>query len=1049
MNGHRWARAMAAALLAMLLLLAVLLVFASILLQQLDAPWLKSRLTAAIENSTGLSLDYRHAEISLRHGLRLDDLVVLAPAPFRAATPELLRLHHLQADWTAGALIRGPVRVERVALQGLAVHVAMNENGEHSLSDLLARFPSEPEEPKTIAQQLAEFFAQPLPLRNVELSGISAEFVQVRHGVVADRWALSGLGLSARMQDQSPSIGSEDGWLLQADMEKPGQPAALVLRREAAGQPPASAQLALALSALANARGGSITFRLDLGQQDFDSRLQSGPMLQGAVTARTDAGPGVLVELQPTTLAGSVVAEARLTLPEAAGHPIEAALIRVDADLAHLLALVPADLRPFTLKEGRLHLEVNNLALAPDAPQEASARARLTLSADTLRATLAAEKEQQALHWKAALQAPDLDLLRPLLPAATAARIRWQGLQAELESEGRITALLAGQPRLKQETTLHLQGAGWDDMAIRDLGLHLQTEGDARQQAGELHLQSEGLRLGGQDLGPQQHTLAFELDRQQPALHLRLGRKAGLDIALDTTLHWDAKARALDTALNVRLPAQTLPAPLLARAGVPAAFDSSRLALELDAKGRLTGLITAFTPEGRPELAADPLASAAFQGQAHIHAENLRWREDALSVSVPALDWQLASTADAARTLTSEFSLPRVRIRQAERSLTVTDVSAQTSTHFNTSVQGPADLALQLKVGKLEQQPALPWPVANLEWRLRAERESDSVIRLPEMHLTHAGTRTALDMKGRLELAADRRRLQLEGALQQDLAGIQQAGVLEGQGQAHVEFQLTSPDLNAFHTQAALHLDKVDLKLPASGIQLRGVNGDVPLFESFRLAEGKLRLMQDVEPNPYAMLRFADQHPLLARSGYISAETIATPWATMAPLAGNLSIQQNVFALTQLEMGLRGGRITGQSRLDWRGPDSTLEARVRATGVLSSHGEPFDGNIAVVITARNRSVQGRAEILRIGNRHLLDLLDLADPYAADPGLNRLRLALRLGYPKQVRLRFDNGFGSLLVQLGGMARLIHIDEIRGIPVGPIVNRALQQLPELGP
>ena len=150
-------------------------------------------------------------------------------------------------------------------------------------------------------------------------------------------------------------------------------------------------------------------------------------------------------------------------------------------------------------------------------------------------------------------------------------------------------------------------------------------------------------------------------------------------------------------------------------------------------------------------------------------------------------------------------------------------------------------------------------------------------------------------------------------------------------------------------------------------------------------------------------------------------------------------------------MGVRGGRITGQCVLDWRGRHSTLEARVRATGVKSSRGEPFDGNAAVVISGKDRSVNGRAEILRIGNRHLLDLLDLEDPHHTDPATNRVRYALSVGYPEHVRVSFNQGFGRIRITMGGLARFLSIDEIRGIPMGPIFDRAIESMspPEATP
>jgi hypothetical protein len=189
------------------------------------------------------------------------------------------------------------------------------------------------------------------------------------------------------------------------------------------------------------------------------------------------------------------------------------------------------------------------------------------------------------------------------------------------------------------------------------------------------------------------------------------------------------------------------------------------------------------------------------------------------------------------------------------------------------------------------------------------------------------------------------------------------------------------------------------------------------------------------------MLRFADQHPLLTRSGFLSIARLKTPFVSIAPLVGNLEIEQNVVSLRQFEMGVRGGTITGQCGVDWDGPRSTLELHLRASGVQSSHGEPFDGNIAVVISAGDRSVEGRAEILRIGERHLLDLLDLQDPLHVDPAMNRIRTALKFGYPDSLRLIFDHGFASAHLELGGLARLVSIGELRGIPMGPIVDKML--------
>jgi len=100
------------------------------------------------------------------------------------------------------------------------------------------------------------------------------------------------------------------------------------------------------------------------------------------------------------------------------------------------------------------------------------------------------------------------------------------------------------------------------------------------------------------------------------------------------------------------------------------------------------------------------------------------------------------------------------------------------------------------------------------------------------------------------------------------------------------------------------------------------------------------------------------------------------------------------------------------------------------------------------ISVKDRSVDGRAEILRIGNRHLQDLLDLEDPHHANPALNRIRHALEIGYPDHLRLVFDHGFASLRITFGGLAKLISIDEVRGIPTGQLVDKLVDPLTKTG-
>jgi hypothetical protein len=160
----------------------------------------------------------------------------------------------------------------------------------------------------------------------------------------------------------------------------------------------------------------------------------------------------------------------------------------------------------------------------------------------------------------------------------------------------------------------------------------------------------------------------------------------------------------------------------------------------------------------------------------------------------------------------------------------------------------------------------------------------------------------------------------------------------------------------------------------------------------------------------------------------------------MGPLAGNLRIDRNAAWLDHLEGEALGGRLSGQALVEYAGDDTEVRLRASATGIRPREGEDrLDAHAALVLKPGRRSVEGKVHIVRIAAAHLLDLLDLADPYREDTGLNRLRLALAVGWPKRVSLGLRSGFLDLAVELGGLGSLVRIDRIRGLPLGPLLRR----------
>ncbi|WNG29342.1 hypothetical protein F0U62_39145 [Cystobacter fuscus] len=710
------------------------------------------------------------------------------------------------------------------------------------------------------------------------------------------------------------------------------------------------------------------------------------------------------------------------------------------------LQVVTADGRE--VLKGPVHVTLNVSEAFPrlDEPRLGRARARLELDVGTMHASMDATKGTDEVAYTLTVQTPDLSAARPFIPESIAARAPWDHVAVNLASTGKLAALFSSSPRLEHRTELRLQRPGWDDVSASDLAVVMHSRGDAWRHKGELDLRIEGLRVGENDAGPQHQTLTLDLDRRKPSLQLGLISHAEPKIALDAALAFDRKARALRCDVKGDLPPLGALSPLLAKARVPAELEPSRLALNVELHGTLLGVLTDIAADGTLSLAPAPLRTGSFEGTAVVDARGIRWRQEGRSINLPALHWQVESHAEGPRRIVhSNLAVEKLAVGMGDRRLSFADVSSDTIATLPEKWEtDDIELKQLFKVRSLEQRPALPYPVQDLEGSFSARREPNGVIHIPDLQLSNAGTSTLLKARGRLELGDDRRRLAVRGELEQDLSKLAQPGLVESSGKVTVNFQVASPNLVVFRTLSELLLQNVNLKLPGSGIAVEKLDGNVPLTENVEFSEGRVRLLNDIDVNPYSMLRFADQHPLLSRNGFMSVGSITTPLISIAPLAGNLSINQNRVSLSQLEMGVRGGRITGQCMLDWQGKYSTLEAHVRATGVKSSRGEPFDGNAAVVISGKDRSVNGRAEILRIGNRHLLDLLDLEDPHHTDPATNRVRYALGLGYPEHVRVNFNRGFGRLSITMGGLARLLSIDEIRGIPMGPIVDRAINSL-----
>ena len=298
-------------------------------------------------------------------------------------------------------------------------------------------------------------------------------------------------------------------------------------------------------------------------------------------------------------------------------------------------------------------------------------------------------------------------------------------------------------------------------------------------------------------------------------------------------------------------------------------------------------------------------------------------------------------------------------------------------------------------------------------------------------------------------LIPGRKSLSVVGEVSQDL------GLLNGlidklalNGQVSMPFQVESGDLSVFRITGALKAKGVNVEMPEKKIALKNFSGNVPILQDIALLPdgAGVRLFASASKNLYSRARFADVHPFLNEDNFLAIERVSVMGQDLGPIAGNLRVSRQEFALDQLQVGFRGGSITGQLIVDYNLDNPRVAFKGNVTGIRpTSSKEVLDANATLNFLPRKLLMDGRVEVVRIGRQHLQDVLDALDPYHENPNINRARMGLKVGYPKFLRFMLQHGFLNIKLELGGAAAsLVALREIRGIALGPILNRYVAPL-----
>lgn len=738
------------------------------------------------------------------------------------------------------------------------------------------------------------------------------------------------------------------------------------------------------------------------------------------------------------------------SVPLAADVALEAQRLRLSGSDSRLFVNAPAQ---FTVRLSDTVLDLERPAASRGSvravgklgPLEASLDA--TRQADAVDFSLSARGKNLPFGHLLTLsgRGKDIPFSHLLPPRSDPTREEKDELALALSASGRVEALSSPQPFIRQHAELHLEGPGLQRISARRLSLSVRSSGNLSR-----HRLDADLRLDPVDVrGTWHFALAAEVDRLVPSLSFRLASDGGPSAGLTGLVKFDRARRLLHCDFDGKLTHLAPLRPLLQRFPGANRLHLSQLELAVSAHGTVAGLVSDVAPDGSVRFQKGAPRAAWADGTVALEAHGLRWHVSDQVVSVSSAVGRLEfSRAGQRQSAKGKLDIDELHLLQGSHKVDATGIAARASVNFDDSpIAGPAQLALELSARSVLQDFAA-YPLGEVALKLAAQRNALGVLRVTGLEFENAAGGTKVTLQGGLDLGFERRRLSVHGELEQDLARAWiEHGTFEGRGHVGLTFRVESSQPSVYRTRAALHLEDVHARLPRAQVSVESLYGEIPFAADVAVDGRHLTLLRGPEPNPFALHRFTDQHPLINRDSFLAATSITSPFASIAPLAGNLQVDQNFVSLSQLEIGLRGGKVTGECVLDWNGWNSTLRAHVRATGVLSSHGEPFDGNAAILVSASDRSIDGRIDILRIGSRHLLDLLDLHDPLHVDPAVNRIRHALTLGYPDNVRVQFDHGFASLHIAFGGLARFLSIDDLRGIPTGPLIDRVLARFSNL--
>lgn len=851
----------------------------------------------------------------------------------------------------------------------------------------------------------------------------------------------------------------------------------------------------LSLGELRSSARGATTTARELAMTATLTGARSGgddPLASEAgVALRGRLGSVVQAQGQKKTQAGGVGMELTTKL---AGRALERTTLRVPIErlgledggggprLAPQRALFSLELEPMKLDLAEPARQVKALVRLDAGP--VGLRARIDKQGGTVAFELDARAERLG---------PFAGLLRGSLPDEE--RAAWEGVGLTLQTQGTArgvgrTATLSVDQKTRaslQRVSVRREGLDFSSQAI---DLRLATRGTLKAHTFDLFFGLDAPRLNGRGgEGKQTVTLAGSYDLERPRLELHVAGKGvlGPDGTLDAKAGYDVASRLLSFQLDgafdrLGLLGVVLPPSLLGQHHV----GWEKLGLRAHAQASLPSIVAGYQPGLPPRFvfAKAPLTAIRGATALTVSLTGLDYRgANELAAALPSLSVHVESRADDGHLhAEATLELPALKARASGHRLAGEKLAASlVFDALGDLATGTATARAGFTAASLRQDAAPQYPMGDVELKLAARADAKGSVRIEEGSFANPLGGTRLELKGGLDfgpldpnldlraaksaltrafagsLIPGRRNLLIEGQLSQKLELVNGTGRALGQGTVTVPLRVESGDLSYVRASAGLKFEGVDLDLPDAGLSVTGLNGFIPVAQDLLVNDqGGLSRSFGATTTAYSRLRFTDQQPFMSGNPYVTVQKIqldlskkGEPGRTLVlgPLAGNVRVDRNLIAIDQLEAELSSGKVTGQVLIDGQGEATQVAFRGALTGLVTEGTDDrLDANLALAFWPTRRLLEGRIELVRLGRTHLTRLLDLYDPYQADVAANRMRLAMKFGYPKSVRMGFHDGFASLALELGGLAQAVRIDELRGMPIGPVLERYLARSPQ---